>query len=134
MRQERLVLQRATTQHRCMVAATQIQGRIVQTDAPSWEPIVAVLADELAAWFMWMFEVELTDGVRLHAYKHTATRRYLFVGVDGHAYAADGTGHYLRRGLPTAIAQAFVGWEPAHPCQRDIIALRAAVERARRAA
>jgi hypothetical protein len=117
-----------------MVAATPIRGRIVQAVAPSWEPIVAVLANELAAWFMWMFEVELTDGTRLHAYKHVVTRRYLFVDAAGHAYADDGSGRYLRRGLPVAIAQAFVGWERADPCERDVSLLRAAVSRARHAA
>jgi hypothetical protein len=32
---------------------------------------------------MWMFEVRLSDGTPLHAYKHIDTRRYLHLASDG---------------------------------------------------
>ena len=41
---------------------------------------------------MWMFEVELEDGRRVHAYKHWWTRRYLHLSLDGCAFA------YIRPG------------------------------------
>ena len=34
-----------------------------------------------------MFEVELSDGTRLHAYKHRWTRRYIHLTGDGRAFA-----------------------------------------------
>jgi hypothetical protein len=45
--------------------------------------------------FMWMAEVLLSSGVVIHFYKHTMTRRYLFLGDDGHAYWAS-AGCYLK--------------------------------------
>jgi hypothetical protein len=35
---------------------------------------------------MWMHEVELEDGTRLHAYKHHETRRYLHLDHGGRAF------------------------------------------------
>jgi hypothetical protein len=52
---------------------------------PVWEPLltlVRVYVDE----FMWMFEAQLEDGTRLHAYKHRETRRYLHLSEDGRAF------------------------------------------------
>ena len=34
---------------------------------------------------MWMFEVELEDGRKLHAYKHWWTRGYIHLTLDGRA-------------------------------------------------
>jgi len=36
--------------------------------------------------FMWMFEVELESGLRLHAYKHIETRKYLHLDKEGRAF------------------------------------------------
>jgi hypothetical protein len=35
---------------------------------------------------MWMFEVELSDGRSLQAYKHIDTRCYVHLAADGQAY------------------------------------------------
>lgn len=35
---------------------------------------------------MWMHEVELESGLRLHAYKHCDTRRYLHLDIEGRAF------------------------------------------------
>jgi hypothetical protein len=51
---------------------------------------------------MWMFEVELENGLRLHAYKHWETRRYLHLDHGGRAFVyiwnddltAEDDGHY----------------------------------------
>lgn len=56
-----------------------------QYDTPDWEPLLE-LAAEHADEFMWMFEVELESGLRLHAYKHVETRRYLHLDKEGRAF------------------------------------------------
>jgi len=68
---------------------------------PDWGPLIE-LAPEHVDDFMWMFEVELENGVRLHAYKHWETRRYLHLDHSGRAFvylwdenlAADDDGRY----------------------------------------
>jgi hypothetical protein len=70
-------------------------------DHPDWGPLIE-LAPEHVEDFMWMFEVELENGVALHAYKHWETRRYLHLDHAGRAYvylwnddlAADDDGRY----------------------------------------
>lgn len=64
-----------------------IKGHTLQYDTPVWEPLLAVAGEPLVHQFMWMHEVELRDGLRLHAYKHIATRDYLHLcGSTGAAY------------------------------------------------
>jgi hypothetical protein len=52
-------------------------GQITQYEKPHWDPLLKLLAKYLVADFMWMHEVELKDGTRLHAYKNRETKRYL---------------------------------------------------------
>jgi hypothetical protein len=54
-------------------------------ERPDWAPLVE-LAPEHVEDFMWMFEVELENGVRLHAFKHWETRRYLHLDHGGRAF------------------------------------------------
>lgn len=61
------------------------RGQVLQFDHPVWEPLEN-LAFEHAGEFMWMHEVELEDGTRLHAYKHRETRRYLHLDHGGRAF------------------------------------------------
>lgn len=61
------------------------RGRVVNYESPIWEPLVTLAADHVGD-FMWMHEVELEDGVRLHAYKHCETRRYLHLDHGGRAF------------------------------------------------
>jgi hypothetical protein len=61
------------------------QGRVVNYEDPVWEPLAQLAPDELGD-FMWMHEVELEDGTRLHAYKHHETRRYLHLDHGGRAF------------------------------------------------
>ena len=63
-----------------------VRGASVQGREPVWEPLVDLVGEELASTFMWMFEVALDDGRRLHAYKHIHTRRYLHLAQDGSAF------------------------------------------------
>jgi len=55
-------------------------------DAPVWEPLLEVVGDELIDGWMWMFSVELEDGMVLQAYKHRDTRCYLHLDPEGNAY------------------------------------------------
>jgi hypothetical protein len=61
------------------------KGHVLQFDHPVWEPLKE-LAREHVDEFMWMHEVELEDGTRLHAYKHWETRRYLHLDHGGRAF------------------------------------------------
>ncbi|MBA2566700.1 MAG: hypothetical protein H0V08_02755 [Thermoleophilaceae bacterium] len=40
-------------------------GTATQGHEPEWEPLLAAVGEEVAGDFMWMFEVELSNGVRL---------------------------------------------------------------------
>jgi hypothetical protein len=40
--------------------------------------------------WMWMFEVRLSDGRRVHAYKHYWTRRYVHLAEDGTGFLYNG--------------------------------------------
>jgi hypothetical protein len=63
-----------------------IHGRMTRNHAPDWGPLVELAPQHLDD-FMWMFEAELENGVRLHAYKHWETRRYLHLDHAGRAFA-----------------------------------------------
>lgn len=62
------------------------RGWVVNTRAPVWEPLFELAPDHIGD-FMWMYEVELEDGTRLHAYKHYETRRSLHLDHGGRAFA-----------------------------------------------
>jgi hypothetical protein len=76
-----------------------------------------------------MFEVELADGTRLHAYKHASTRCYLHLDATGRAFHYDESSSYTELAASIAIARVFVGWEDSSAS--DEAALRAAMHRAR---
>ena len=57
-----------------------------QSDKPEWGPFLELAPDHVDD-FMWMFEVELESGLRLHAYKHIETRKYLHLDKEGRAFA-----------------------------------------------
>lgn len=61
------------------------KGRFVQCGSPVWGPLFE-LAPEHVGEFMWMHEIELESGCRLHAYKHHRTRRYLHLDHGGRAF------------------------------------------------
>jgi hypothetical protein len=63
-----------------------VRGRMTgQCDKPEWAPLLELAADHIDD-FMWMFEVELESGLRLHAYKHIETRKYLHLDKEGRAF------------------------------------------------
>jgi hypothetical protein len=72
-----------------------IKGEVTQWDRPNWEPLVDAVGERVTGDFMWMHEVELSDGPSLQAYKHIDTRRYVHLAADGQAYSHEPSGRYV---------------------------------------
>ena len=68
-------------------------GEITNRETPVWEPLLG-LARIYVDEFMWMGEIELEHGVRLQAYKHYWTRRYLHLDGEGKAWLYREDGRY----------------------------------------
>jgi hypothetical protein len=64
-----------------------INGRSTQGERPDWDPLVDAVGERIARDFMWMYEVELVNGIRLQVYKHIDTRRSAHLASNGQAYA-----------------------------------------------
>jgi hypothetical protein len=84
-------------------------------DRAEWRPLIELVGVQLVGWFMWMFELELVDGCRVHAYKHIATRRYIHLAHDGRAFAYAGDDRYRVVEPGAAIDSVFAGWEAIAP-------------------
>jgi hypothetical protein len=56
-----------------------------QYDKPEWGPLLELAPSHIDD-FMWMFEIELESGLRLHAYKHIETRKCLHLDKEGRAF------------------------------------------------
>jgi len=108
-------------------------GERVQGQRPVWEPLIELVGLELVGPFMWMNELELEDGLEVHAYKHFATRRYLHLGVDGRAFAYRSPGWDEEITLLEALEEGFANWETTLPEAEDPDAVRALLARHRSA-
>jgi hypothetical protein len=75
------------------------RGRPLRVSAPEWEPLLNLAPDHVGD-FMWMGAVELTDGVRLDAYKHRETQRYLHLDHKARAFVFIWDKRYKRTGDP----------------------------------
>ena len=121
-----------------MLSEHDIAGEMWQYDEPDWQPLYDIVGVHLADWFMWMHEVELEDGHRVHAYKHIATRRYFHLAMDGRAFVyvpgarLSAPGTYREIDRLDAIDLVFLACEELVPGPDDDD--RAALKRARRAA
>ena len=104
---------------------------MLDTERPVWQPLLDLIGVQLVEWFMWMFEIELADGTRVHAYKHVSTRRYFHLGEDGRAFAYRSEDRYAEISPHEAIDEAFTGWEGLLPQPSDPEVVRAALRRAR---
>lgn len=83
-----------------------IKGEMTQGERPQWGPLVDAVGERVAGDFMWMFEVELSDGRSLQAYKHIDTRRYAHLAADGQAYFYEPPDRYVP--IPTSEIVAAV--------------------------
>jgi hypothetical protein len=93
------------------------------SDTPVWEPLLDLAPDHIDD-FMWMFEVELEDGQRLHAYKHWWTRRYIHLTLDGRTFVYEEPHHY-RKADPVWILQLVL------PSGQQLVHYHRFLERAR---
>lgn len=59
---------------------------MIQFDEPDWEPLLNVVEQDVVGDFMWMCEVELADGTRIHCYKHRWNRQSLHLSARGEAF------------------------------------------------
>jgi len=104
-----------------------IDGEMLQGDTPNWLPLALVAGIDLLEDFMWMYEVRLSDDRRLHAYKHSDTRRYVHLDDECNAFWYGEDDRYR----PLPLAQAL---RPAlSPLWDDLLSAPGAPERARRA-
>jgi hypothetical protein len=103
-----------------MAKDDSVSGELVQYDVPDWQPLYGLIGIELADWFMWMHEIELADGARVHAYKHISTRRYFHLAHDGRAFAYTRRGRYAEIGRSWAIHLVFDGWEELASWPEDL--------------
>ena len=104
-------------------------GTILQGDTPDWTAAEELLGADLLPLTMWMYEIELEDGARVHAYKDRITRRYLHLAEDGRAFVYTATGRYLEIDHSTAIAGVFLESPNWLPTEAEETAVRVALEK-----
>jgi len=90
-----------------MARARVLRGTATQADEPEWRPLLDAVGEEVCGDFMWMFEVELSNGTRLHAYKHADTRRYVHLDHTCAAFVFESPDRYRRLPLREVLAAAF---------------------------
>lgn len=79
----------------------------MQGSRPEWGPLLEAVGEEVTGDFMWMFEVQLTDGTKLQAYKHIDTRRYIHLASDGRAFVYEEPDRYRRFPAAEVLAVVF---------------------------
>jgi hypothetical protein len=82
-------------------------GKSEQGDRPEWRPLLEAVGEQVTADFMWMFEVELSDGTPLQAYKHYDTRGYVHLAPDGEAFVFEPPNSYRSFPLADVLAAVF---------------------------
>jgi len=109
-----------------MLSQQDIAGDFCNHDAPDWQPLYDIVGVQLADWFMWMCEVELSDGCRVHAYRHITTRQHFYLGDDGRAFEYALNCRYREIDRRQAIDLVFDTWEElaSGPSDKDCIALK----------
>jgi hypothetical protein len=91
-------------------------GQITQHDNPHWDPLLKLLAEYLVADFMWMHEVALKDGTRLHAYKNRETKRYLHLSLDGRVFEYCGEDKYREVEITLRMMERVLATDRLRPC------------------
>jgi len=80
---------------------------MIQGDRPDWRPLHELVGDRVTGDFMWMYEVELSDGSSLQAYKHIDTRRYIHLDAESAAFAYESPGRYREVPAADVLAEVF---------------------------
>ena len=86
------------------------QGRLGQFEQPDWQPLETLLPDLLCRRFMWMNSVLLEDGRELQAYKHSDTRRYLWLDPAARTFESLGDHGFRIMRRREAVEQVFGVW------------------------
>lgn len=116
-----------------MYGDSPVVGHGVQGEVPEWRPLLDAVGEYLAETFMWMFEVRLSDGRPLHAYKHIETRRYVHLDPAWNAFRYVGENYYRRVDLADALEAALSPrWEWLNASVEDVVASWHAIARALR--
>jgi hypothetical protein len=84
-----------------------LTGEMVQGEQPDWQPLEDLVGTDVVGDFMWMYEVALSDGRSLHAYKHVDTRRYIHMTADRSAFAYEPERRYLPVPAEEVLAEVF---------------------------
>jgi hypothetical protein len=115
-----------------MTRTRTLKGEVAQYDRPEWGPLEELVAEPVVGDFMWMHEVELTDGTALHAYKHIDTRRYIHLTANGQAYVYDPLDRYQPVAASDVLEEVFAHLPGlAGVTHAQIRASRRAVDRVR---
>jgi len=115
----------------------EISGVGHSPETPEWGPLERAVGEDVTSWFMYMFWVAASDGRRLHAYKHIATRGYVHLDDDGNAFYYVEPDRYRPIALADILEAVLAPWwedNPADGDATDIAAAKRAVSRARLAA
>jgi hypothetical protein len=94
-----------------MARATVLNGSVVQYDQPEWQPLLDAVGEMITGDFMWMHEVELSDGTPLHAYKHIDTSQYLHLTADGRAFVYESSDRYRLLRTPMDVYRLVYAYE-----------------------
>ncbi|MEA2387207.1 MAG: ribonuclease VapC [Thermoleophilaceae bacterium] len=106
------------------------RGASTQGSRPEWGPLLEAVGEDVTGDFMWMFEVELTDGTKLQAYKHIDTRCYVHLASDGRAFVYEDPDRYRSVAAADVLAAVFAPLPGlAGVTEAQIDASRAAVDR-----
>jgi hypothetical protein len=90
-----------------MGTARVYRGKSSQGDRPEWRPLLDAVGERVTGDFMWMFEVELTGGTPLQAYKHIDTRRYVHLAPDKEAFVFEPPDRYRSASAAEVLAAVF---------------------------
>ena len=87
------------------------EGDVTQYETPDWGPLEGLAIRLVCSEFMWMHEVELENGTRVHAYKNIETRRYFHLDADGQFYGYTEEGKYRKMELDEFLTSRVLGWQ-----------------------
>ena len=80
---------------------------MLQGEEPEWGPLLGTVGERVTRDFMWMFEVKLSNGKQLHAYKHIDTRCYVHLDHAGEAFVYLEPGRYRSFPVIEVLAAVF---------------------------
>lgn len=92
-----------------MARTETFSGISASTENPGCEPLHSLVGLELCSQFMQMFDVRLSNGHTVRAFKHRVTRAYLHLDRTeaGFAYRYTETGRYSPVAMTTALIAVF---------------------------